>query len=236
MTTSRTRDRAATVLTGIGCALLITIAAPSGGAPAATAQPPAGAASVAAPVEGVWQRHEQTFTFAGFTSHYSCDGLADKLKLLLQDAGARDVKAVGGGCLGPGGTDGPSRISSARLTFYTLAPAAAAAPLAAPKPAAAPAREIGRKAPQLGKQAEPRAGVGAWKTVKWSARSPRDLDEGDCELVEQFARELLPKFTTRNVDSHMRCVPHQVSLGGVNLKFESLAGLPESEAPAARPR
>jgi len=236
MTIRPTHDRALTLVAGIGCALLLALAAPSGGTLAAAAQPPVSAATVAAPVEGIWQRHEQTFTFAGFTSHYSCEGLADKLKLLLQDAGARDVKAVGGGCFGPGGTEGPSRISSARLTFYTLAPVAAAAPAAPSKPAAAPAREIGRKAPLLGKKAEPQAGVGAWKTVKWSARSPRELDEGDCELVEQFARELLPAFTTRNVDSHMSCTPHQLSLGGVNLKFESLAGLPEPEQPAARQR
>ena len=56
------------------------------------------------------------------------------------------------------------------------------------------------------------------------------------ELVEQFAHDLLPKFTTRNVDSRMSCTPHQLSLGGINLKFESLAAVPESEKPAARPR
>ena len=235
MTTLRSCHRAATLPAGVGWLLLVGIAAPLGAAAAVVAEPPAIAAAGATPVEGLWQRHEENFTFAGFTSHYSCDGLADKIKLLLQAAGARaDVQAVGGGCAGPGGPDVPSRISSARLVWYTLAPAAAAAATAAPAPPAAqPAREIGRAAPKLKKGAEPQAGVGAWKSVTWRAHAPRELDDGDCELVEQFARELLPKFTTRNVDSHMSCVPHQATLGSINLKFESLAALPASEQAAA---
>ena len=252
MTPRHEHDRAATGLAAVGRALLVGTAALLVGAPvltaASAATAPAEAASAAAarsaaPVEGVWQRHDETFTFSGFTSHYSCDGLADKLKLLLKAAGARaDVRAVGGACFGPRGNSGPSQISSAHLTFYTLAPAAAgtaaAAPAAAtqPKPAAAPAREIGRKAPQLRKPEEPQSGVGAWKPVKWTARTPRELDEGDCELVEHFARELLPKFTTRNIENRVSCVPHQVSLGGINLAFESLAALPEAEKPATRLR
>ena len=48
---------------------------------------------------GVWQKHEYSFAFMGFTSTYSCDGLASKLKLLLIAAGARsDAKANAGAC------------------------------------------------------------------------------------------------------------------------------------------
>ena len=47
----------------------------------------------------VWQKHEYSFAFLGFTSTYSCDGLADKLKLLLLAAGARhNVKSRAGAC------------------------------------------------------------------------------------------------------------------------------------------
>ncbi len=37
----------------------------------------------------MWQKHEYTFAYLGFTSTYSCDGLADKLKILLIASGAR---------------------------------------------------------------------------------------------------------------------------------------------------
>src|SRR5258707_14360955 len=39
--------------------------------------------------QGVWQKHEYSFQFLGFTSTYSCDGLASKLEVLLIAAGAR---------------------------------------------------------------------------------------------------------------------------------------------------
>ena len=48
---------------------------------AATADAPPGGA-------GIWQKHEYSFVSMGFTSTYSCDGLADKLKRLLLAAGA----------------------------------------------------------------------------------------------------------------------------------------------------
>ena len=119
---------------------------------------PLAVAASEAPQTGQWQPHELEFTYVGFTSHYSCDGLADKLALLLKVAGARaDAKAVGGGCdhvLG-----GPSRVAHARLNFHTLAPAAPAETPKLPPPAG---RELGKPAPALKPAATaPEPGVGA---------------------------------------------------------------------------
>src|ERR1700690_2342773 len=76
----------------------------------------------AAPAEGTWQFHKYSFQFMGFTSTYSCDGLADKLKLLLTASGARsDAKARAGACAS--GFGRPDKFARADLTFYTLAPA-----------------------------------------------------------------------------------------------------------------
>ena len=73
----------------------------------------------AAPATGVWQKHEYRFSFVGFTTTYSCDGLADKLKLLLLAAGARkDVKSQPAACAR--GFGRPDKFASAYLTFYTL--------------------------------------------------------------------------------------------------------------------
>ena len=68
-----------------------------------------------------WHRHEYSFVSMGFTSTYSCDGLADKLKVLLLAAGARaDAKAQPGGC--PSDFGHPDRLARADLVFYTLTP------------------------------------------------------------------------------------------------------------------
>jgi hypothetical protein len=145
---------------------------------------------------GVWQKHEYSFVFMGFTSTYSCDGLADKLKLLLIEAGARpDVKSQPGACAR--GFGRPDKFARADLTFYTLSPPAA-------------------DTPSNAKQVD-----GIWRPVAFAAHSPQKLDLGDCELIEQFHNNVLPMFTTRNLADHTTCVPHQESGSNIDLRFES---------------
>lgn len=150
--------------------------------------------------QGIWQKHEYTFQYFGFTTTYSCDGLASKLKVLLIAAGARaDAKSTSVGCARGYGT--PDKFATARLTFYTLAPAG-----------------NGENASQ------PINGV--WHSVTFADRSPREVALGDCELIEQFRDKVLPMFTTRDIDSRMTCVPQQLSGSLINLKFEVFAPVP----------
>jgi hypothetical protein len=152
---------------------------------------------------GVWQKHEYSFTFLGFTSTYSCDGLASKLRLLLIASGARhDAKARAGACAS--GFGRPDKFARADLTFYTLAPGQTGAVSGATPIGAAPVD-------------------GIWQPVSLADRSPRELSTGDCELVDQFRTAVLPMFTTRNIDNNTTCVPHQISGSVINLKFESFS-------------
>lgn len=171
------------------CALLLSRAVLADAPPAAPAEP------------GVWQKHEYSFAYMGFTSTYSCDGLADKLKILLIASGARsDAKSRAGACAS--GFGRPDKFARADLSFYTLAPPGAdrtSAPLV----------------------------DGVWIPVVLAARKPRDLATGDCELVEQFKSSVLPMFTTRNVESRTSCVPHQESGSVIDLKFESFGAAPK---------
>ena len=173
-----------------GCALLCSILATGVVLSDATSPPP--------PREsGVWQKHEYSFAFMGFTSTYSCDGLASKLKILLIASGARpDAKSQPGACAS--GFGRPDKFARADLTFYTLAPAATATDGAAPVD-------------------------GSWIPVALGSHKPRDLAVGDCELVDQFRTNVLPMFTTRNIENHITCIPHQESGSLIDLKFESLS-------------
>ncbi len=157
------------------------------------------------PDPGIWQKHDYTFRFLGFTTTYSCDGLADQLRVLLIAAGARaDAKSRAGVCAS--GYGRPDKLPQAYLTFYTLAPANAA------------------------KIADGQQVMGTWRPVTIAARSPRELTLGDCELIEQFRTLVLPMFTVRNIDDHMTCVPHQESGSVINLKFEIFAQVPAKRA------
>jgi hypothetical protein len=146
----------------------------------------------------VWQKHDYRFSFLGFTTTYSCDGLADKLKLLLLAAGARaDAKAAPAACAK--GFGRPDKFASAYLIFYSLA---------------TPGADRVGDSPTVD---------GSWRPVKFMPRSPSQLGLGDCELIEQFRDQVLPMFTVRDIDDKTTCVPHQLSGSGYSLAFESLA-------------
>jgi hypothetical protein len=161
-------------------------------------EPPA-----ANPQQGVWQKHEYSFQYLGFTTTYSCDGLASKIRVILLAAGAReDAKSISDGCARGFGT--PDRLARARLTFYTLAPVGQAESATPPT-------------------------NGVWRPVAFADRSPRDIALGDCELIDQFRAQVLPMFTTRNVESRMTCIPNQLSGSLIDLKFEVFAALPAAK-------
>jgi hypothetical protein len=159
---------------------------------------------------GVWQKHEYSFAFMGFTSTYSCDGLADKIKLLLISAGARpDAKSRPGACAS--GFGRPDKFARADLTFYTLAPDDSATTGTPPVD-------------------------GVWRPVVFADHSPRELGIGDCELIEQFRHNVLPMFATRNIEDRTTCVPNQESGSLVSLRFESFAAAPRGpHTPPAKP-
>jgi hypothetical protein len=81
---------------------------------------PAQAASANSATQGAWQAHKLTFNYMGFTTIYTCDGLRDKLSLLLKLTGAAPDYKVNAVCAR--GFDHPDRLASADLTFASLQP------------------------------------------------------------------------------------------------------------------
>jgi hypothetical protein len=140
----------------------------------------------------VWETRESTFTYLGFTTRYSCDGLRDQVEEALMTLGARrDLIVTPYGCTKVGG---PEPAPSLQIKVSTLKPATSPAPSGA--------IEARWKAVSLG-------GVGK-------------LGPGECELAEQIQREILPLFTTRNLKSRIDCVPHQEQAGSIELTVDVL--------------
>jgi hypothetical protein len=141
----------------------------------------------------VWKEQRLNFFYMGRTARYSCEGLRDKMRALLLMLGARrDLKVSVASCnesmpnLGRD-TLGPS------LSIIFSSPAlknAAGKPLHAGDLAAVDAR---------------------YESFTLSRDPFRNFGIGDCELVEQFVRKILPKFVTREVQQDITCVPYQLS-------------------------
>jgi hypothetical protein len=151
----------------------------------------------------VWAPKEITFVYYGFTTKYSCDGLRSKMRDVLLQLGAQeDLQVSSTGCTNVRG--GPDTFPGVRVRMNVLQPAAGTATADA-----VPAQ---------------------WQAVELKTDYGTTSRVGDCELVEQIKRDILPLFTTRNVELNSNCVPHQASTGITSLKAEVLRPVPEKAA------
>jgi hypothetical protein len=155
----------------------------------------------------VWTPKEIQFTYMGFTTHYTCDGLRDTVREMLLQLGARkdDLKVTEQPCSGD--PDRPNPFPGVKIKMSVLQPAPATL---SPGTPVVPAQ---------------------WKPVKLPYRETGINAAGQCELLEQFNRTILPLFTTRNVDVHTSCVPHQLEPLGTKLQAEVLITDQKKPAP-----
>jgi hypothetical protein len=154
----------------------------------------------------VWTPKEIQFTYLGFTTHYTCDGLRDTIQEMLLQLGARkdDLKVYEQPCSDP---IRPDPFPGVKIKMSVLQPAPATL---SPDTTLVEAH---------------------WKAVKLPYRENGINAAGQCELLEQFNRQILPLFTTRNVDSRTSCVPHQLEPLGTELQAEVLV-TDQKKAPA----
>jgi hypothetical protein len=154
-------------------------------------------------VTAVWVPKHIEFVYQGFTSHYSCGGLQDQIRDMLQKLGAQNLKVLQMGCVRP---EGPTEFPGVNVTMSVLVPASSAE-ASKVKNAGAPV------------QAE-------WKEVVLMPVNAGYNEEGDCELIEQFKQTFLPLFTTRKINYGSTCVPYQLTLG-THLSAEVLVPPPK---------
>jgi len=193
------------------------------------------AAEPAEPVNAFWNDYELDFTFSGFKTFYSCTGLRDKVKYVLKELGAReDLKVRAMGCE-PGG--GPSRFP--RVKVNVALPMAATAENLAELEKDADKRELVarvRGERYVDPSEEAAQFPATLETVRLSSRDSRRLEEGDCELMEQISRRLLPELGFAVTDSNLGCVPGQVRLAEVMIEVQALKKVtPPDELPAPAP-
>lgn len=153
------------------------------------------AVSAGEPVAAVWQAHQVEFHYSGFTSHYSCVGIRTQLRLLLRAVGARDDMRIEGSC---------GEIDNVPPPFHRLK-------LAFSVPVPAP----GGGSPGETFPAERRE-------VRIERGEPRGVEWGDCELVEQFARQVLPVLNPTQLEEDIACVPHRNTPGRPRLHMTLL--------------
>ena len=175
-------------------------------------------------VSAVWAPKEMRFVYLGFTSKFSCDGLADRMRTVLLLLGARkDLQVSPSGCSTPFGR--PDPFPGVMIRMNVLEP---------------PDQAHGEKGASgsHGSNASAAPVPAHWKMVDVNAALAKDplWQAGQCELLEEVKQSVLPKFSTRNVAYQSTCVPNQLSVGATQLRAEVLVpDNPDVGTPPATP-
>jgi hypothetical protein len=176
------------------------------------------------PVQAIWKNQEFAFFFQSQTTFYSCSSLEAKLERILKALGIPKpyVRVRSVDCQG-----GPVRMP--RVVVNITAPVEAT-------PEAIAERDKGKSKRELtarvrGEKEDPEALApfpAQWQRVSLS-RGAVDLEPGDCELIDELRRKVLPKLAIRVVKDSTHCTPQQLTLGQPQLEVEALVKIPKPD-------
>ena len=178
------------------------------------------------PVQAIWKNQEFAFFYQSQTTFYSCSSLEAKLVRLLKALGAQkpSVKVRSVDC-----QSGPVRMP--RVFVNVTAPVEATAEALAERDKGKSKRELAARV--RGEKEDPEALApfpAQWKLVSLS-RGAVDLEPGDCELIDELRRKVLPKLAIRIVKDGTQCIPQQLTLGQPQLEVQALVALPKPDQP-----
>lgn len=196
----------------------------AGVAAEATTETAAGTATeIAAPVQAIWKQQDVNFYFQSFTTFYSCRSLADKVERLLLALGAsRDTKVRSSGC------DANEIARAPYLRIKLTSPIEATPAALAELEKTRSTRELTARVRGERAQDPSDQFPAHWKRVSLS-RGQLNLEPGDCELIEQIKRKVLPKLAVRVVKDDLQCTPNQLTLGQPRFEVEALTEIPKPD-------
>ena len=73
-----------------------------------------------------------------------------------------------------------------------------------------------------------------WQDVRVVGKLSRYLDAGDCELLEQFQRQVLPHLQVRNLGTKIHCFSNRGEFGHLRLRLSALKALEKTELEGGR--
>jgi hypothetical protein len=184
-------------------------------------------AQEAAPVQAIWKPQEISFYFQSFTTFYSCSGLESKLERIIKALGGKDVKVR------VRAIECPSAVARMpRVVVDVTSPLEATPEAIAERDKDKSTRELVARVQGKGAEAVEGADQFAanWKRVSLS-RGALNLEPGDCELIQELRRKVLPKLAVRIVNDNVSCSPHQLTLGQPQLEVDALVEAPKPDDP-----
>lgn len=201
------------ILLGACAALALSDAAAAG---TAAADPDATAPTI----EAVWKVQHLSFEYRAYNTLYTCSGLRSKLRDILTTLGARDgIKLKGFGC---------DMSGTARFNITLESPIEATPENVQALTRYSAEQELIARArgETLATAADLPRFPAQWKTVSFVRDNSMRLDPGDCELVQQLRREILPRLSVQIVRDNLRCSPYG-NIGRPRLTVSALVAAPQ---------
>lgn len=178
-------------------------------------------------VEAVWKAQQMSFEYRGYSTSYSCQSLEDKLELILRTVGAReDVQLRGYAC--------DEQIGIARFQVSLQSPVVASEQNIRELTTHDAKDELIARVngEELSSAADLQRFTAVWKTVSFARDRRMRLERGDCELVQQLRRQILPRMSVQIVKDNVRC---SSSLGNVGPPRLTVSALVPAEEAAKLP-
>jgi hypothetical protein len=170
--------------------------------------------------KAVWQVQDMHLNYFGITTHYSCDGIRDRVRAVLDQLGVAAARVTVGACTE---LSGPSRNPSVRIVAAYPVPATDEnLKLIANDPKRGDLLASLQKKSKVAITAEPFDAERLQVVLASKSQSPSSAS-GDCELLEQMRDQIIKKMGGTVVKDDLRCIPHQGSAGNSRLTVEMLS-------------
>jgi hypothetical protein len=169
-------------------------------APAAMARSAESAREPAQLVEAVWKVQSFNFVFGGYTTTYSCNTLARRVRNVLMSVGVPDSITIS--MLDCADLNGGARMQ------ITLASPVEATPENVRALTSHDSRDelIAKlRNEPLETAADLKRFAASWTEVSLSKAVKPRLEPGDCELVRQIRRDVLPRLSVRVLREDLNC-------------------------------
>jgi hypothetical protein len=206
--------------------LTLLFSLPAAGVAEGQAAVPEAQVASADPVQSIWKHQEIAFYFQSFTTFYSCTSLESKLERIMRELGVHArVKVRSADC--------PSSVARMpRVVMQVISPVEATPAALADRDKNKSVRELAQRV--RGKKSDhPLDSLeefpAQWRLVSLT-RGRLDLQPGDCELIDELQKKVLPKLAIRIVRDDVQCTPNQLTMGQPRLEVEALIETPKPDA------
>ena len=153
-------------------------------------------------VEAVWKPQRMNFVYRGYSTLYSCRGLQEKLEKILTTVGARGgIQMRAYSC--------DDELAIARFQIVLASPVEATPENVQELTTYDSQDELvaRMRGEQLASAEDLQRFPAVWKTISFARSREMRLAPGDCELVEQLRRHILPRMSVQVVSDQVRCSP-----------------------------